>query len=438
MAGMLASDATSISSEVPVKGNPFEGVFEAVRFREGTAPAKTLREQAFQKFCELGIPSTKDEDWKYTNIQALAKVHFRPSAPSAQQLPESELSPLFVSEKSHRLVFVDGVFQPSLSRTNGLEISSETPVVAESETSSFAYLNAALAPEAKKIRVLKNQRIEELVEIVHLVTAPPVGTAADSEGLVLPVRLSIHAEENSSAKFVETFLGLGSQKYFTSVFTEVICEAGSDIEHTKLQVESKNAFHVSKLVLTQKEKSRFTSNVFSFGGGVVRNEIFPVLDGERIESFLNGLTVIDGTQHVDNSTVIDHAQPNCFSRELYKGIYGERSKGVFSGTIIVRPDAQKTNAIQSNQSVLVSENASIETRPQLKIWADDVKCTHGATVGQLDEDARFYLRSRGIPANQAQAMLLQAFAGDIVSHVSTPELRAMISSRLGQVLESLN
>lgn len=423
------------------QAQPFEKVFESIRQVSADA---SMRTQAFEKFCELGIPTTKNEDWKYTNIVNLGKLDFRAvnTASVNDVISPESLSSYFCEGKGARLVFLDGVFQESMSDPKSLKIERKAPQIQSEETSSLAYLNAALALEELTIRIPKKTQIKDLVQIVYLVsgtkptmTATPESLSAENqEGLVLPVRLSIIAEEESSLQLVETFVGLGSDRYFSSVYTDIICEAGSNVEHTKVQIESKNAYHVSKLKLVQKEKSKFTSNVFSFGGGTVRNEIHPELDGERIESYLNGLTIIRGNQHVDNTTVIDHAKPNCFSRELYKGVYAEKAKGVFSGTIIVRPDAQKTNAIQSNKSILLSESASIETRPQLKIWADDVKCTHGATVGQLDEDAHFYLRSRGIPEKQAQMMLLQAFVGDIVLHVADESLRKSIEQRVQDAL----
>ena len=270
--------------------------------------------------------------------------------------------------------------------------------------------------------------IEHPLQVLYLSTG-------SSQSSFIPVRNLIVAEAGSSLQVIESYASLANHRtdaehYFTSAVTEVVCREDAVVEHTKIQHEGKQAAHIARLHVHQSARSTFTSHVFNFGGKLVRNEIHPVLDGERIECYLNGLTVISAEQHTDNTTIIDHAKPNCFSRELYKGIYGGSSSGAFSGTIIVRPDAQKTNAIQSNNSLLLTGDATIDTRPQLKIWADDVKCTHGATVGQLDEDALFYMRSRGINEQLAKALLIHAFASDIVSHITRQPIRDFMEQQL--------
>ncbi len=409
--------------------SPFTEIFREVQGAEKDQAASARRAKAFEQFTTLGIPTPKNEDWKYTNLQTLTKSTFRPvkKDPQSAKVLVAELARYVPALTGTRLVYVNGIFQDSISDLSGLEISPLPAASVDDEATAFVSLNAALSTEGRMIRIPEGKAVPNLIQIIHVVSP-------DGEGMLLPERICIVAEKRSEARVAEYFIALGAKRYFSSVYTEVICKEESIVEHTKIQCEGEQAFHLANLVVQQEEKSRFTSNVFTFGGGVVRNEIHPVLNGERIESYLNGLTVIRGHQHVDNSTLIDHAKPNCFSRELYKGIYDESARGVFSGTIVVRPDAQKTNAIQSNQSILLSTDASIETRPQLKIWADDVKCTHGATVGQLDEDARFYLRSRGIPEAIAKSMLLHAFAGDIIGHVSVSELREKLEELLLKAL----
>lgn len=233
---------------------------------------------------------------------------------------------------------------------------------------------------------------------------------------------------------IETYAGINDGGYFTNSVTEIFAKPGAKVRHAKLGFESAQALHLGKIGVRQERDSSVATLAFTIGGALVRNEVDPVLDGTGCEGVLNGLTILDDTQHVDNCTVIDHAQPNSESHELFKGIYLGKSRGVFSGTIIVRQDAQKTNAIQNNQSLLLSDEASIETKPQLKIWADDVKCTHGATVGQLDEDAMFYLRSRGIPLEAARNMLVHAFASDVLREETNESLRAYLETRLLQKL----
>ncbi|MCC6953059.1 MAG: Fe-S cluster assembly protein SufD, partial [Deltaproteobacteria bacterium] len=243
-------------------------------------------------------------------------------------------------------------------------------------------------------------------------------------------RLLLLCGESCSCNVVETFVALSDARYLSAPVTEVVVGANARVTHTKVQAESTSAFHIGSLWVDQARSSNFTSNVFHFGGALVRSEINPVMNGEGSECYLNGLTAVGASQHIDNHTVIDHAKPNAFSREIYKGIYDGSARGVFSGTIIVREDAQKTNAIQQNHSILVSENASVDSKPQLKIWADDVKCTHGATVGQLDEHALFYLRSRGIGKETARNMLLHAFASEVIQHVPQESLRESLEGRL--------
>ena len=409
-------------------------------------PILKLREQAFSRFVELGIPSTKIEDWRYTNVQGLAKAKFEISqqAPSTASIAERLIPGL----ESYVCAIVDGAYVPALStlpklvgvvvqpiselcvaNDPGSSLSDHLAGGAQLSTHPFAALNAATFTSGIHIKIAAKTVVDKPIQIAI------VNTGATARAMQ-PIRNIIEAGARSDVRVFESFSGPEQDAYFTCCVTDVSCAEESNVEHTKIQLEGKESTHIGLLRIDQATKSKFTSNVFAFGGGTVRNEIHPCLGAEHIESFLNGLTVIGGEQHVDNTTVIDHAKPNCFSRELYKGIYSDKSSGAFSGTIIVRQDAQKTNAIQSNNSLLLSTEASIDSRPQLKIWADDVKCTHGATVGQLDEHAMFYLRSRGIPERTARNMLIHAFASDIVSHVSDEPVREylqkLLLSRLGE------
>lgn len=414
-------------------------------------PILKLREKAFAKFVELGIPSTKVEDWRYTNVQALNKASFaiveHRVAGESSVAGERIAARLVPGLDSYVCAIVDGSFVPALStlpQLPGVVVRPIAELCSSEQTGDlsahlsggeqlgahpFAALNAATFTSGMHISVAEKAVVDKPIQIVI------VNTGATAKSMQ-PIRTVIEAGARAEVRVVESFTGPEADAYFTCAVTDVRCAEEAIVEHTKIQLEGKASTHIGLLRVDQATKSRFTSNVFAFGGGTVRNEIHPSLNGEHIESFLNGLTVIGGSQHVDNTTVIDHAKPNCFSRELYKGIYSDKASGAFSGTIIVRQDAQKTNAIQSNNSLLLSTEASIDSRPQLKIWADDVKCTHGATVGQLDEHAMFYLRSRGIPQLTARNMLIHAFASDIVSHAADEPVREylqeLLLSRLGE------
>ena len=398
-----------------------------------------VREAALKSIVATGLPTTRAEDWKYTNLSEIGSTRWRAVTdfqfdPKRHQVPES----LLLANRSGLAVFINGHFVAPLSELGDVEVadlcSAPAPSFvsriggqARSAENVFAAMNTAFF--TKPVRVAVTGIEERPFQILHLVDSGFAGAMSSP-------RLSIEVSKNSGCAVVETFAQLNAPtlQYFTNSVVEISVAEGAWCEHTKIQLESVNAFHVGSLWVTQHDSSKFTSNVFHFGGKTVRNEIYPTIDGSEAECFLNGLTAVCGEQHVDNLTVIDHAKPNSFSREIYKGVYDDRSAGVFSGTIIVRQDAQKTNAIQSNQSVLLTDTATIDSRPQLKIWADDVKCTHGATVGQLDTHALFYLRSRGIGEEQAKRLLLHAFASEVIYHLGSQESRALLENALNEKL----
>jgi Fe-S cluster assembly protein SufD len=255
-------------------------------------------------------------------------------------------------------------------------------------------------------------------------------STADETPFITHPRNLIIVGKGSRVALIENYTGRGHNVYFTNAVTEVVAGAGAVIEHDKIQHESDNAFHVSSLHIVQEEGSSYTSNAITYGGSLVRNNVTSVLDGERCECTLNGLSLGTGNQHIDNHTSIDHAKPNCASHELYKAILEGRSRGVFNGKIFVRKDAQKTDAKQTNKTLLLSDDATIDTKPQLEIFADDVKCTHGATVGQLDEEQIFYLRSRGLALDDARDLLTNAFASDVINRISVGPLRELLNAML--------
>jgi Fe-S cluster assembly protein SufD len=334
---------------------------------------------------------------------------------------------------AHELVFVNGRFAPAFSSAGELPaglrvanlaslLSSEPGLVepwlthaTRFEMQGFTALNTAFITEAAVILIPNDLAVERPIHVVHL---------ADADApIVTHPRTLIVASRHSRVHVVESYAGREGQNYFTNAVTEIIGGPGSNIEHCRVQRESLEAYHVSSTHLHLSRDAVFASEHVTLGGALVRNDVNAVLDAEGINCTLNGLYLVDGRRLVDNHTTIDHAKPHCESHELYKGILDDQGRGVFNGKIFVRPDAQKTDAKQTNQVVLLSDNATINTKPQLEIFADDVKCTHGATVGQLAADQLFYLRARGIGEAQARAILLHAFASDIVERIQVEPLR---------------
>ena len=391
-----------------------------------------LKLSAFKEVQLKGFPSTKLEDWKYTNVASIVKTNYQ----SANKIDDLKIS---AAAQGLRLVFLNGRLSEKLSELSKLkDLGVQIESLAESKTakehfakyaladsSSFVALNTALNEETAVITIKANLELNQAVELVYFNSGKDV---------VVNPRLLLEVGDNSKFILVERFIGEGS--YLNNYVAEIVIGKNAKVDHYKLQEESLESSHFSRVEVRQQAGSNYENHVFNFGAKLARNEINPVLAGERIYTLLHGLNILNADQHVDNQTILDHAKPNCDSREWYKGIYADKSKGVFSGTIIVRQDAQKTNAFQSNQSLLLSEDAESNSKPQLKIWADDVKCSHGATVGQLDQDALFYLRSRGVPLKTAQAILINAFAGDILNPVKIASLKEEIEAKILSKLSS--
>lgn len=396
-----------------------------------------LRAKAFKKFSETQIPTTNQEEWRYTNLTPVAKTGFviaEPSSPALglQTLLDSKCLP--IGELTCRFVFLNGRFSKELSigtkldlQKRGVEFSTDTVGFLETEQSnldnSFFSLNAALLEEGLSLSVGANKVIEKPIEVVFL------ALNAESPVCYFP-RLKISLGDSASIQIIERHLSTGMQltdiSSFGSAVTEFNVAENAELNHVFIQELGHTASLVSSTSGQIARSARFHSHVVQLGGKLIRNEIHPKFIGTGAECHLNGLSILNGSQHVDNYTVIDHAAPNCFSRENYKGVYDNKASGVFCGTIIVQQIAQKTNAIQSNKSLLLSNTATIDTKPQLKIWADDVKCTHGATVGQLDDDALFYLRARGIPLDVARQMLISAFVKETIEILPLESLRTQV------------
>ncbi len=402
-----------------------------------------LRDRAAARFGALGFPTVRDEEWRFTNVAPIAASEFKPTGADAALATEAELSGYLYSDAAVRVVIVNGHFVPALSRTAGLPagvragslaaaVSDHTDVVqrylgqlAEFGNRAFTALNTALAADGAYVYIPDGVVLDQPIHLLFVTTA-----SRDSGPIMSAARALIVAGERSQGRIVETYVGPLGTSYFTNAVTEVVAGDGCVIDHYKVQQESVEAFHIASMHVHAARGSNFSSHSFSLGGKLVRNDVSALLDGEGAECTLNGLYLADGDRVVDNHTTIDHAKAHCPSHEIYKGILGGRARAVFNGKIIVRQDAQKTDAKQTNRALLLSDNATINTKPQLEIFADDVKCTHGAAIGQLDEDAIFYLRARGLTRFEARDMLIHAFAGDILDRVKIEPLRVALEAEL--------
>jgi Fe-S cluster assembly protein SufD len=397
-----------------------------------------LREAAIERFADLGFPSRKREDWKYTNVTPIARALDAGSS-DAGAASRAEIEGIAAtSALAHALVFVNGRFAPEFSSPGALpggavvdsvaNVLREQPELAEpflAQPSAtlercFVALNAAFRSDGAFLSLPPGVALEEPIHLVYLATGADRNRASHPRNLIA-------IAESASAVVVERYATLGNGDHITNTVTEVVLGDDAQLDHVTLERESERAFHIGTLSARLGRNSRFRSHAISLGAALTRNEIEVVLAGVGAECVLNGLFMASGERHVDNQTTIDHAEPHGTSRELYKGILDGRSKGVFNGKIIVRPDAQKTNAQQSNPNLLLSDGAEINTRPNLEIHADDVKCTHGSTVGHLDDDALFFLQSRGIGGEEARQMLSQAFASEVIDRIPSAPVREEVA-----------
>jgi Fe-S cluster assembly protein SufD len=401
-----------------------------------------LRRASLARFEALGFPSTRLEAWKQTSVAAIAGARFRPAEPGPA--PSLDGLPLAAphGDGRLRLVFVDGRLDRGASTTGGLPpglgLGGLAATLAADPTALASLLGARTPAEAPAFRALNGALFEdgavvrlddgvELAEPIELLFVSRGTTGAASHPRTLIV-----AGRRSRARVIETFLGLGDGSYLTNAVTETVLGDGASVDHWRLQLEGPAAFHIADVHSRQGRDSRYRQCSVQLGARLARHDVTALLDGEGGWCRLDGLVLAHGEQHHDNHTLIDHARGRCDSRELYKCVLGGASRTVFHGRIVVRPDAQRTDAKQSNPNLLLSGAALAHTRPQLEIYADDVKCTHGATIGRLDEDSVFYLRSRGVAEGEARRLLVAAFAGEVLEPIE-PEL---LRSRLAQAVSA--
>jgi Fe-S cluster assembly protein SufD len=420
----------------------FAGAFDQ-RPRGGPRWLEDLRARGAASFTQLGVPTVREEEWRFTNVSPLASIDFVLAEPISGVA--ERLNGFPYADAPVRLVIVNGRFDATLSRTKGLPsgvrggslasaITEHADVVqryfgqlADFTNRSFAALNTAFVQDGAFLYVPDGVVVDPPIHILFVSGAEVV------KGMSHP-RTLIVAGAGSQVRIVESYVGAEGSTYFTNAVSEVFASDNAVVDHYKVQRESFEAFHIASLHAHTARSATFSSHSFSLGGRLARNDVFAILDGEGGECTLNGLYLADRDRLADNHTTIDHAKPHCASHEVYKGILGGTARAVFNGKIIVRPDAQKTDAKQTNRALLLTDGATINTKPQLEIFADDVKCTHGAAIGQLDDDAIFYLRARGLTYSEARDMLIHAFAGQILERVQIEPLRLGLEAELFEQL----
>jgi Fe-S cluster assembly protein SufD len=415
----------------------FENSLNGDRF----SSISNLRREALSKFSELDFPTTKDEEWKYTSIAPLLQHNFKPDFEKHSITKEQVNKFTFESLEPNVAVVVNGLYYPKLTILNGIPegvtvgsiakaISANSPLVerhfgkyAEFGTHIFTSLSAAFTKDGVFIHVPEGKIVEQPIHILFI-------TVSGNEKLLVQPRNLFIADKNSQVTIIEHFVNINSEIYFTNTVTEAVVGENAVVDHIKLQEESKGAFHIGRTEVDQERTSNFTSHSISLGASLSRNDFSTKFNDEGGECTLNGLFLTEDNQLFDTHTMIDHAKPNCSSHEHYKGILDDTSRGVFNGKVMVRKDAQKTNAFQENNNIILSREALVNTKPQLEIFADDVKCSHGATIGQLDKDAMFYLKTRGIGNETARAILIHAFASDVIRSVKVKPVRNYIEEIL--------
>ncbi len=419
---------------------------EALANGQAKSSSFQQRQNAFHQFEALGFPTPRNEEWKYSNVKGLLNESF--SFNGASDLAESDLASLSIPDLVGNIIYlVNGVYQPALSsvvspadellitplkeawKTHPDLLARYFNKLARNEEEAFTALNTAFSEDGLFIHIPAGKVVEQSVILRFVSDARAQNTGCIS-------RIVVAAEENAQVKLVESFRTLGDSRSFTNVVTEISVAPSANVEYYKVQIESENTHHIGTTQVRMLDRSQFYAATVTLQGGFVRNNLNIELDGQYCEAHMYGLYLPDGKQHIDNHTLADHRQPNSFSNELYKGVLLDQSVGVFNGKVFVRPDAQKTNAYQSCKNVVLSPGAKMNTKPQLEIFADDVKCSHGTTTGQLDDEALFYLRSRGIPKKEALGLLMFAFCEDVLSNIRIEPIREHLEKIVAQKLNA--
>lgn len=441
-------------AETAVKTDPKEkfisdyAEFEERHDLQSSDYIKNLRSKAIRSFNTLGFPTKKVESWKYTSLKPILEYDYKPafSLKEAAKVEESDIQDPLKENYAARLVFVNGIFSESLSDLDSLSQKGVTVLPLSKAFSerqdtveqyygrwaavnkeAVAALNTAFATEGVFIEVARNTILEKPINLIF------VSDGREENYVAHPRNLFLFGE-SSHAKIVENHQAIGDNPVLTNLVNEVKVEANAEVEHYRVQDNLQNHFHISNTYVNEDKDSRIKTHVTTFDGALVRNGLFANINGENVDSAFEGLYVPEGSTHVDNRTFVEHSKGQSQSDQLYKGVLKDKSTGVFDGEIYVHPHSQQTNAFQLNQNVLMDDTATAHTKPQLEIFADDVKCSHGATTGTVDEEAIFYLKARCIPEKQARAMILFAFANEVLERVKIDELRESLAQKLDEVL----
>jgi Fe-S cluster assembly protein SufD len=427
---------TSAVTVERLDATPYAEAFRTFEERDGALAPETvqsMRAAAFERFRTLGFPTTKNEDWHFTSIAPIIEHDYLlVTTPSGDVRPEA-LAPFTFDRDWHTIVFVNGRFAPELSRLDALpeglrvldlqrawreapELVDQLGQITGYDDRAFTALNTAFMHDGAVVAVERDREIERPIHLLFVTDAVAAKSMMHPRSLIVLGR-------NAKARVIESYVALSDAVYLTNAVTEVALADGATLHHVRLQREGMRAFHVGTVEAHQARDSHLVSFSFASGAALSRQNIYTTLDGPGCGSTLNGLYMLDGEQHCDHQTQIVHAQPNCYSREVYKGVLDGRSHGVFNGKVYVHPVAQKTDGKQTNNTLLLSDKAQVDTKPQLEIFADDVKCTHGATVGRLDETALFYMKSRGVSRELARRLLTYAFAADVLETIEESRVR---------------
>jgi Fe-S cluster assembly protein SufD len=409
---------------------------------------RTLRSDAFDHFCEVGFPTTHDEDWRFTNVSEIARTPFRLIPNGHFRLSQRDLEPYRLAGVGHQLVFVNGRFVRELSLVGTLPDGVEVGSLAEQISAhperirphleryrdlgrdAFTALNNAFLEDGAYLRIPKGVVVEDPICVLFVSTGDGAPSMSHPHNLIV-------AEENSQATFLEDYVSLDGGAVFSNTVTVLAAGEHTVLSHYMIERENRRAFNVSTLRIQQGRSADIASHSVLLGGSLVRNNVHPVLEGEGGECLINGLFIGTGRQHLDNYMLVEHASPRCGSRQFYNGILDGHASGVFHGRIIVHQEAQKTDAKQTNRNLLLADTAQINTKPQLEIYADDVKCTHGATIGQIETDALFYLRSRGIDEVSARKLLLTAFAAECLDRMKPGPVRRHVEELINGSLSEI-
>ena len=396
-----------------------------------------IRSEAIKTFENEGFPSKKDEDWKYTSLNKILKQDYSVFPEDENAIEYRDVKKYFIHNiDSFKIVFIDGKYSSHLSQTTheGMDICLLSAALAKPKyrlvienyfnkiaaSDGITSLNTAFSSEGAYIHIPKNKLVEKPIQIIHFSTG-------NESALMLQPRNLVVVDENSHVQIIERHQSLTSNAVLTNSVTEIFANKRAIIDWYKIQNDHQNASLIDNTFIHQKQESHASVHTFTFGGNLTRNNLNFYQHGERVDSTLKGITIIGDKQHVDHNTLVHHVEPNCESHQDYKGIFNDKSTGVFNGKVIVEKEAQKTNAFQANNNILVSDQSTINTKPQLEIFADDVKCSHGCTIGQLDSDALFYMKTRGIPEKEAKALLMYAFANNVLESVKIATLKTRIN-----------